>query len=144
MEQLNIFTTVIILGLLAIIAELILGAITGFELFIIGIILILAGILGSLTGSLALMLLLIALFTGLYIIFGRRVVKQKLALATKKTNTDSFVGKKALVTRKITPEKAGQVQIEGEVWRASALEAIDEGEEAVVQSYSGVTLQVKK
>lgn len=144
MEQLNIYTSVIILGLLAIIAELILGAITGFELLIIGIILIIAGVIGSLAGSIPLMLFLIALLIGLYIFFGRRVLKQTLAIATKKTNTDNLIGKKALVTTKITAENPGQVKIEGEIWRASASESIDEGEEAVVQSYSGVTLQVKK
>lgn len=35
-----------------------------------------------------------------------------------KTNVDALQGKKGLVIKKITPEKAGQVTVESEVWSA--------------------------
>ncbi len=134
----------IIAGILAIVVELLLGVATGFDLLLIGVIAITAGVVGLLTGSFQLAIALVFLLTILYVLIGRSFVRSKLKIATKATNVEALMGKKVVVVKKITSKVPGQVKVEGEIWRASSSETLDEGEEAVVHSVSGVTLQVKK
>ncbi len=137
-------TILIILGFLAILAEVALGVATGFELLIIGIIFIVAGGIGMLVGSFVVALLTITVLSLFYIMIGRKFIKQKLSISTTQTNTDKLIGQIAVVIKAITDEKPGQVKIDGEIWRASASENIENGTEVIVKSVSGVTLKVAK
>jgi inner membrane protein len=134
----------IILGFLAILAEVALGVATGFELLIIGVIFIIAGGIGMLVGSFVVALLTITVLSLFYIMIGRKFIKQKLSISTTKTNTDKLIGQTAVVLKAITDGKPGQVKIDGEIWRASSSENIENGTEVVVKSVSGVTLEVTK
>ena len=133
----------IILGIAAIIVEIILGAATGFDLFLLGVILILSGGIGYIANSFSYALISIILLSFIYISFARKLIKQKLTIATKTTNVEGLIGKKGIVVKKITVNQPGQVKMEGEIWRAESENAIGENETVVVKSVSGVTLKVE-
>lgn len=137
----------IIAGIIAIVAELVLGVATGFDLFLIGVIFILAGVVGTLLNSFSIALGVVVVLSLLYVFVARAFIKSKLTIQTRNTNVDALIGKKGIVIKKITSQKPGQVKVEGEVWRAvsdaAAAEPLDEGAEVTVESVSGVTIQVK-
>lgn len=143
MNQIPFNTWVIILGVVLIIIELLLGAITGFELLLVGGIFIIAGIAGTITNSYLIMLLTITVLSLIYVFLGRSFLKQKLTIATRKTSVDSLIGKTGIVVKKISSKEAGQIKIEGEIWRAVSNKTLDTNTEAAVNSISGVTLTVK-
>lgn len=132
----------IIIGIGAIIVELLLGAATGFDLLILGVIFIISGTIGSITSSFTYSLVSITILSFLYLFIGRKMVKKSLSIATHKTNVDNLIGKTGFVIKKINKKTAGQVKVEGEVWRAVGSHEFDPGQEVVVQSVSGVTLKV--
>ena len=132
----------VILGIAAIAIEIILGAATGFDLLIIGIILIISGGAGLLMSNFSLALICVAILSFVYVFVGRKFIKTKLSVATTKTSVEKLVGSKAVVTKAITAHKAGQVKIDGEIWRAIADSAIDPGTTVLINSVSGVTLNV--
>lgn len=136
--------TLIIAGIAAIIAELFIGVATGFDLMVIGVILILSASIGLIVNSFVVSLIVAILLSVLYVVFGRKFVKQKISIATTATNTDALIGKKGIVVKKITHEHAGQVKVDGEIWRAVAKSTLDEETMVTVQSVSGVTLSVSK
>lgn len=133
----------IIVGILAMVTEILLGVATGFDLFIIGGICILSGGVGKLLNSFEISMVMVTVLSFIYITVGRSFVKNKLAVVTKQTNVDAIIGKKGMVIKKITSQKPGQVKVEGEIWRASADKNIEEGTEVMIESVSGVTLRVK-
>jgi membrane protein implicated in regulation of membrane protease activity len=57
---------------------------------------------------------------------------------------DEFVGEKAVVKAKITPEKDGKVELHGTDWHAEANEEIEEGVTVKVVAKDNITLKVKK
>jgi membrane protein implicated in regulation of membrane protease activity len=62
----------------------------------------------------------------------------------QKSNIDALLGQVAVVTKAIDPQDGGQVRIEGEVWRASAGEAIESGAKVKVVSVSGTRVVVQR
>ncbi|PIZ66616.1 hypothetical protein CO051_04960 [Candidatus Roizmanbacteria bacterium CG_4_9_14_0_2_um_filter_39_13] len=141
-DNLNQFNILIMLGILAIIVEIILGAATGFELLILGIVFIIGGGVGMLTGSMMITILTIIILTLGYIFFARKMIKQALHITTTKTNTDSIIGEVASVVADIKIGAPGQVKIEGEIWRAESTKDISKGKKVKIISVSGVTLKV--
>lgn len=133
----------IILGILAIVIEILLGAATGFDLFLLGVILIISGGIGYLVNSFSYALISVILLPFFYIAFARKLIKQKLTIATKATNVEGLIGKKGVVIKKISAHQPGQVKVEGEIWRAESHQEIGENQEIVVKSVSGVTLKVE-
>lgn len=134
----------VIAGLLLLLAELLVGIQTGFDLVLIGSILIVSGFVGVLTGNTALMLLLATALSVFYIAFGRKRIREKITVVTKKTNIDKLVGSTGVVVRTITPDTAGLVRVDDEDWRASADEILYERDSITVQGIDGVTLMVQK
>jgi len=132
----------VIAGIIAIIIELLLGAATGFDLLIIGIICIISGVLGIVFHSFLFALGCVIFLSFLYIFIGRKYVKNSLAIDTKKTNIDSIIGKRGVVVKKIQIHHPGQVKVEGETWRAEADKNIDVHTEVMIQSVTGITLKV--
>ena len=51
---------------------------------------------------------------------------------------------KGTVIVPITPDEAGQVKVDGEIWRAEADKSIAIGEKVTVKSISGVTIKVEE
>ena len=132
----------VIMGIIAITLEVILGAPTGFDLLLLGIIFVIGGGIGIATGSFMNALIIVTVLSFLYILLARKVIKEKLSVTTTKTNTDNLIGGKAVVFKKIFPHQPGQVKIEGELWRAEAEEELEVNKSVTVQSVSGVTLKV--
>ncbi len=144
MEQFDSNYGLIIGGIIAIAIELLLGVATGFDLFLIGGIAIIAGVVGLLVNSFPLALLLIGVLSLAYVLFGRQFIRSKVTIQTKATNVDALIGKNGVVVKKITEKTPGQVKLEGETWRAESDSTIDENETVRVKSVSGVTISVGK
>ena len=139
----NTYSILIILGIIAIIVEIILGAATGFELLVIGIVFIIGGGVGMLTGSIQVAIGSIVVLILGYIFFGRRRIKNALHITTKKTNSESIIGQQAKVVAVIPAGEYGQVKIEGEVWRATSAKSHKIADTVTIESISGVTVSVK-
>ncbi len=133
----------VIFGLILIVAELFIGIEAGFDLVLIGSILILGGFTGIFTST-PIALIVSSALAVFYIMFGRNKIKSKLILTTHKTNIDALIGKKGVVIRSITPDTAGMVRLNDEDWRATAIDTLFEKDKIVVESLEGVTLKVTK
>lgn len=142
MQELTFHHTLILIGLGAMILEMVLGVATGFDLVIVGGILITSGAIGLAANSYSLSMVMIVLLATFYILIFRRKLQKRLAVTPHLTNAEALIGQKALVKKQIRKSKPGQIVLNGEVWRAEADESLDEGEEVIIQSVSGVTLKV--
>jgi membrane protein implicated in regulation of membrane protease activity len=140
----NISQIIVIVGLCLILAELFLGIATGFELVLIGSILITGGFAGIATDNYVVTLVISIILSIIYIAFGRRLIKSKIIVTTHKTNIDKLIGQKAVVIRSITPDTPGLVRINDEDWRASSSDILFEKDKCTVNSVEGVTLLVSK
>lgn len=140
--QLDTNYGLIIFGIILIAIEVILGAALGFELLIIGVILLVSGGIGIISGSVPFALTSAVVFTLVYIIAGRRYIRNTFNIDTKNTNTDNIIGKKARVVKHIEAGKPGQIKIDGEIWRASSKNTHDIDAEVTIESVSGVTVHV--
>lgn len=140
---LNLTNFLLATGLLLILAELIAGIDTGFDLVLIGSILILSGLLNLLFPNPMTTLIFAALLSGLYILIGRKLIRKNTSIKTHKTNIDSLVGKRGIVLETITKSTAGLVKVEDEKWRARAEKRIEKNTEVEVLSVEGVTVIVK-
>ncbi len=134
----------VVIGLLMILAELVIGIQTGFDLLLVGSILVVSGLVGILIGSQALMIILAIGLSILYIAVGRKKIKRKITTVTKHTNIDKLLGAAGTVERGINPERAGMVRVNDESWRASADEILYEGDPVVIEGIEGVTVLVRK
>lgn len=114
---------------------------TGFDLFLVGLSLIVGGGLGLVfTDTVGLISTLVLIV--LYIVFGRAFLKSKLTTSIIPSNSDALIGKNGVVTAQISPHHPGKIKIDGEIWRAESDTTIDIGKSVVVKSLSGVTLKV--
>lgn len=143
MIALTIPQLIVIFGLILIFAELFVGIDAGFDLVLIGSILILGGFSGIAWGTAA-ALIISSLLSIAYIMYGRTFIKKKIIVLTHKTNIDALVGKKGVVVRSITPDTAGMVRLDDEDWRATSPDTLFEKDKIEVLSLEGVTLKVKK
>jgi len=134
----------VIVGLLLALVELVLGVATGFDLVIMGTVLILGGFIGGLFNNLYLTLGASIALGIFYLFFGRSFIKKKLIIITKHTNIDKLIGDTGVVIRSITPDTAGMVRLGDEDWRASSSEIVYEKEKVEILNIEGVTLIVKK
>ena len=133
---------IIYLGLAAILLELFIGIETGFDLVLIGTALIIGGGVGNLTGNWVIGVIVTAVLSFAYIFFGRQFVKARLKTKAKNTNVELLMGKTGRVEKTVMPSRAGQVRINGEVWRATAGTKIETGSKVKVEDITGVTLHV--
>lgn len=139
----NVWIYFIILGIAMIVAEIGLGVYTGFDLVLIGSILCIGGIIGSFTSA----TIMFAFTFGLgmiYLLIGRKFIKDKMEIDGHKTNIDQFLNKTGIVVEEIMPFKKGKVKVEGEVWLATSDSSLKVGETIKVKEVFGVTLKVVK
>jgi membrane protein implicated in regulation of membrane protease activity len=137
----------IIGGIVCVIIELALGALTGFDLALLGASLAVGGGIGLLAGSAKIGLLAAGGLALLYLAVFRSWLKTKLTVRDQASNVDAVVGKTGVVTKRIAAREPGMVKVGGEIWRAELAGgddvARDAGAVVVVQSVEGVTLRVK-
>ena len=104
-------------GLICVILELALGALTGLDLALV------------------------------YLALFRSWLKSKLTVKNIASNVDAVVGKTGVVTKRIAPSAPGLVKVGAEIWRAELAGAEDAardlGAQVTVQSVEGVTLKVR-
>jgi len=137
----------VIAGAVLVLVEIILGAVTGFDFVLIGSALMLGGILGLLTKSVAVGAAAAGVLALLYVFVGRKRIRNRLARPNMPTNTDALLGKTARVVETITSERPGRIKFEGDEWRA-ALDRpesgpIDLGSTVRVVRIDGVTAFVE-
>lgn len=74
------------------------------------------------------------------------VTKILKSSTNEKFNTDLLIGQKCKVTAMIENGSAGEVKIEGKIWRAKSVGSniLNVGDEVEVLKIKGVTLDVKK
>ncbi len=137
----------VIAGVLAVAAELTLGAITGFDLALVGASLVAGGAIGLLTKSWHAGLISAAIFALLYFALFRRWLKAKLHVSDRATNVDAVVGKMGVVTKRIGQRDCGIVKVGSEEWRAELAQPSDPareiGADVKIISVEGVTLRVQ-
>lgn len=133
---------IVLAGLGLIILEVIIGAATGFELFVVGVILMISGGIGMLLKSFTVALASAAILLFAYVFIGRKYIKSRVGISTTATNIDLILGQEAEVVKTVTKRSAGQVRINGEVWRAISEKTHKEGDDVIIASISGVTLHV--
>jgi membrane protein implicated in regulation of membrane protease activity len=134
-------------GCISILAELILGAATGFDLALLGGAIGTGGLLGLLLRSNAVGLFSAGALALIYLAFLRRAVRRHLTPADKPSNIDALVGRTGTVMVRIAPHSAGQAKFGDEIWRVELLRADDSprevGQTVTVASVEGVTLKVR-
>ena len=134
----------VILGLLAVLLELFLGIQTGFDLVVIGTVMIASGLIGDFFNQFTLTLIMAIILSGAYLLFFRKIIKQKITSTTHHLNTDRLQDSEGVVTKTISTDKPGQVTIDDEIWRAVSKTALKTGDTVVVESVRGVTVHVRK
>lgn len=139
--------SLVIAGIVCVIIELALGALTGFDLALLGASLAVGGGIGLLTGSAKIGLLAAGALALLYLAVFRSWLKTKLTVKDQASNVDAVVGKTGVVTKRIAVREPGMVKVGTEIWRAELSSgdevARDAGAVVVVQSVEGVTLRVR-
>lgn len=81
-----------------------------------------------------------------FLIFTKPAAKNLLKIGGERTNIDSLIGERGLVTADIQPFSMGQVKVKGQIWSALAEdgEPIIANETVTVSSIEGVKLIVKR
>jgi membrane protein implicated in regulation of membrane protease activity len=131
-------------GLGLIVVELFIGVDAGFDLVLLGGSLLAGGVAFWISSNLWIGIITATIIAFAYLLFGRKTLKRKLLYTNQKINTDRLIDTSGIVVKRITPHKAGQVKIAGEVWRAVSDQTIGKNQEIVVKSIEGVTLKVQK
>ena len=134
-------------GIVCVVLELALGAMTGFDLALIGGSLAIGGGIGLLVGSDKVGLLAAGGLALIYLAIFRSWLKAQLTVRNHPSNVDAVVGKTGVVTKRIALHEPGMVKVGDEVWRAELARAEDaprdSGVAVTVESVEGVTLKVR-
>ncbi len=90
-------------------------------------------------------LLVFFILSGVLLGFTRPLAVKKLKVGKEKTNSESLIGKKALVVKRISEFEKGEVTVSGTVWTAQSADGsvLEEKTECVIEKIAGVTLVVK-
>ncbi len=127
----------VIAGIICVIIELALGALTGLDLALVGASLAVGGGIGLLAAGAAL----------IYFALFRSWLRSKLTVRDQPTNVDAVLGKTGVVTKRIAPRDTGLVKVGAEEWRAELAQGDDTAREVgatiTVSSVEGVTLKVR-
>jgi membrane protein implicated in regulation of membrane protease activity len=134
-------------GIVCVIIELALGALTGFDMALVGASLAVGGAIGLFTGSAKVGLLAAGLLALIYLAVFRSWLKARLTVRDQPSNVDAVLGKTGVVTKRIGPREPGLVKLGTEEWRAELARtedpAKDTGATVKVESVEGVTLKVR-
>ncbi len=137
----------VIVGVNCVIVELALGALTGFDLALVGAALAVGGGIGLLAGSANVGMLAAAGAALIYFALFRSWLKSKLTVREQPSNVDAVLGKTGVVTKRIAPRDTGLVKVGAEEWRAELAQGDESAREVgvtiTVSSVEGVTLKVR-
>jgi membrane protein implicated in regulation of membrane protease activity len=131
----------------AILAELVLGVESGFDLVLLGLCVAAGGGLGLAFASPAVGLFSAGALALIYLAFLRHMVRLKIAVKEQPSNVDALVNRTGVVVVRVEPHSAGQVKVGDEIWRAELLPADqaakEVGQTVTVEAVEGVTLKVR-
>ncbi len=96
------------------------------------------------TDSIVIQSIVFVVVSVLSLIITKPLVKKFKKFEITPTNSDRVIGKIGEVTKKISPNKYGEVKVFDSVWTAKSEDSIEEGEKVKVLSIEGVKLIVKK
>jgi membrane protein implicated in regulation of membrane protease activity len=134
-------------GAAAILAELVLGVESGFDLVLLGVCVAAGGGLGLVFASPAAGLFSAGALALIYLAFLRRAVRLKMTVKDQPSNVDAIVSRTGVVVVRIAPHSAGQVKVGDEIWRAELLAADqaakEVGQTVTVEAVEGVTIKVR-
>lgn len=137
----------IALGGLMVVAELALGAATGFDFALLGVAVAAGGAVGLFFNSIKVGLFAAGALSFVYFVFFRKWIRSKLTATGRPTIVDAVIGRTAIVTVRIAPHEPGQVKVNDEIWRAALAAGTDgarePGASVRVEAIEGVTLIVK-
>ncbi len=135
--------TLIIIGLILIILELIVGIDTAFDLLLLGVSLLVGGFFGYFTTDMAgIVVSTILAFS--YLLIGRKFLKNKIQAFSHQSNTDLLLGTVSTVKSWDNEKNIGIINIEGENWRVKSIDdkPISVNSKVKILNISGVTLIV--
>lgn len=119
----------------------------GFFVFWLAIGALLAMLTSFITDSIVIQIAVFIISSSILLFFTKPLVNKWINKEkTVKTNAYSIIGKQAIVTEDINPQKGlGQVTIEGEIWSAKTVqeEKIKKGQEVEITDIQGVKAIVK-
>jgi len=137
----------VIAGIICVIIELAMGAMTGLDLALVGGSLVVGGGIGLVTGSASVGMIAAAGVALIYFALFRSWLKSKLTVREQPSNVDAVLGKTGVVTKRIAPRDTGLVKVGTEEWRAELAQgdetAREVGTAITVSSVEGVTLKVR-
>jgi membrane protein implicated in regulation of membrane protease activity len=134
----------IVAGFVLMLFELLFGAITGFDVFFLGIGFIAGGTLFLCTGFTEYSMVTVGIVFIAYAVYLRPSYRKALLLFFQKHGLDCIVGKYGLTTSAIDKQKNGAVIVDGELWIAASSENIKAGLKVIVLEYSENALVVAK
>ncbi|PJE62856.1 hypothetical protein COU88_02715 [Candidatus Roizmanbacteria bacterium CG10_big_fil_rev_8_21_14_0_10_39_6] len=135
-------TWLMILGIVLIFLELLMGAASGFDVALVGFSLVVGGVVHFYSGTWEYGVVSAIVIIVLYFVLLRSSIRKKLLITTQKIGIDSLIGKTAIATSSISAKKAGNVVVDGELWRALSSHSIAENTVVEVVSIEGVSLTV--
>ncbi|HCC84611.1 MAG TPA: hypothetical protein DEP87_02930 [Candidatus Pacebacteria bacterium] len=142
--KLSLSQLFILAGIALAAMELILGVSAGFDLVLIGSILVISGLIGVFTANYLVALVLAIGLCGIYILIGRHYLQRKLNHFHKSMSVDRLITQVGIVTASIKPHHPGMVKIEDEQWRASSDLELAIDTKVTINHIEGVTLHVTK
>jgi membrane protein implicated in regulation of membrane protease activity len=76
--------------------------------------------------------------------FTKPIVSKYLKVGKTRTNVDSMIGVRGVVTKRIEKPTTGQVKVKGQIWTAYADEDLELSVDIIVESVEGVKMKVKR
>lgn len=96
------------------------------------------------TDSIAIQAVVFGVVSLISLLITKPLIKKFKGFEVEPTNSDRVIGKVGEVTKRITPNKYGEVKVFGNTWTASSEKTINVGQKVKVLSIDGVKLIVKK
>lgn len=95
------------------------------------------------TDSIVIQLIVFIIISLISLAITKPLMKKVKAKEVIPTNLDRVIGKSAIVTKKITKDKYGEVKVLGNIWTACSDATIDVSQKVKVLAIDGVKLIVK-
>lgn len=76
--------------------------------------------------------------------FTKPIAKKYLKVGRERTNVDSLIGMRGVVTKPIGKHETGQVKVNGQIWTAYGDQPVEVGKEVVVEEVHGVKIKIKE
>ncbi|MFA6005411.1 MAG: NfeD family protein [Patescibacteria group bacterium] len=131
-------------GVVFMIFEILFGALTGLDVFFLGVGFVIGGVVLMSGGAVEFSLVTVGIFFLFYTVYLRTPYKKTFLVFLQKAGLDCIVGKYGIACTNITSFKTGEVVVDGELWIAKSAESIKSGAKIVVIEYTSGLLVIAK